>query len=66
MYELQTSGCADRSVLPRYGEVKHVRAETWSRYSVANGIRIATITLAKHVPSNITVAGNRVLVYYEG
>jgi hypothetical protein len=58
-----------RTVLARYGEVKDIQAETWSRfyhYSVANGIRLAMITLAKHILSHITVAGNRDLVSYEG
>jgi hypothetical protein len=56
-------------VLARYGEVKNIQAETWSRLyrnSVANGIRLAMITLAKHIPSHITVAGKRVLVSYDG
>jgi hypothetical protein len=54
-----------RTVLSRYEKVKDVQAETWSssyRYPVANGTRIVTITLATHIPSHITVAGNRVLV----
>jgi hypothetical protein len=57
-----------RTVLDRYGEVKDIQAETWSpfyRYPVANGIRLAMITHAKHIPSHITVAGYRMLVSYE-
>ena len=37
-----------RTVLSSYGEVQGVQAETWSRayrYTIANGIRIASITL---------------------
>ena len=58
-----------RTIIVRYGEVKAVLAETWARfyqYKVANGVRIAVTTLAKHVPSNITIAGHRALVSYEG
>ena len=58
-----------RTVLSSYREVQGVQAETWSRayrYTVANGIRIASVTLTKHIPSHITMAGNRVLVSYEG
>jgi hypothetical protein len=65
----EVSDGALRTVLSRYGEVKDVKAETRSRlyrYSVANGIRIAVITLAKHIPSHITVTDNRVLVSYDG
>ena len=55
--------------MARYGEIKDVQAETWSRnyrYKVSNGVRIAVLTLPKHIPSNITIAGHRVLVSYEG
>jgi len=58
-----------RTVLSSYGEVQGVQADTWSRayrYTIANGIRIASITLTKHIPSHITMAGNMVLVSYEG
>jgi hypothetical protein len=57
------------SVLARYGEVKDIQAETCSRLyrcPVANSIRIAMITLAKHIQSHISVTGNRVLVSYQG
>jgi len=57
-----------RTTMARYGEVKDVQAETWARfyrYNVPNGVRIAVMTLAKHIPSNITIAGHRVLVSYE-
>jgi hypothetical protein len=58
-----------RTVLSSYGEVQGVQAETWSRVyrcTVANGIRIASIALTKHIPSHVTMAGNRVPVSYEG
>ena len=31
-----------------------------------NGIRIAMMTLAKHVPSHVTIVGHRLQVSYEG
>ena len=58
-----------RTVLARCGEVKEVQEENWShtyRYTIANGIRLAMISLVKHILSHITVAGNRVLVSYDG
>jgi len=48
-----------RKTMARFGEVKDVHFETWSyiyRYEAANGFRIAAMTLAKHIPSNITIA----------
>jgi hypothetical protein len=57
------------AVLSRYGAVKVIQAETWSRqyrYPVANGILLAWITLTIHIPSHVTVAGNRGLLSYEG
>jgi len=62
----------DRTIkvgLNRYGEVKEVKEENWSRayrYPVANGIRIATIRLSQHIPSQILIAGYRTLIPYEG
>jgi hypothetical protein len=58
-----------RTIMGIYGEVKEVQAETWARFyrnKVANGVRIAVMTLAKHIPSNITIAGHWALVSYEG
>ena len=58
-----------RTIMTRFGEVKDVQAETWARfylYKVPNGVRIAVMTLSKHIPSNITIAGHRALVSYEG
>ena len=53
------------TVLSRYGEVKDIQAETCSRlyrYPVANGIRLAMITLAEHIQSHIALACHIVLV----
>jgi hypothetical protein len=33
---------------------------------VAKGIRLATITLAKHIPPHVIVPGHRMLVSYDG
>jgi hypothetical protein len=33
---------------------------------VSNGIRIVVIGLKKHTPSHMSIAGNRVLISYEG
>jgi len=57
-----------RNVLSRYGDVRNIQAETWSRlyrYPVANGIRLAKMTLSTHIPSRITVARHRVLASYD-
>ena len=62
----------DRAVrmrLNRYGEVKEVLEENWSRaypYPVANGIRIAVVNLSQHIPSHVLIAGYRTLISYEG
>jgi len=58
-----------QTIMTKFGEVKDVQAETWARfyrYKVANGVRIAVMTLAKHIQSNITIAGHRAFVSYEG
>jgi hypothetical protein len=49
-----------RLVLSGYREVMDIQVESWSRfdrYTVAIGIRLAMITLAPHIASQITVAG---------
>ena len=57
-----------RTVLSRYGEVKEIEVSKSReyRYCVANGIRIAVTVLANHIHSHMTIAGNRLLVSYEG
>jgi hypothetical protein len=58
-----------RIVLGKSGEIRDIQGETWSnayRYPVANGIRIAMLNLAQHIPSSINVAGFRALISYEG
>jgi len=36
------------------------------RYPVANGIRVATMKLDKHLHSHMVIAGDRAIVPYEG
>jgi hypothetical protein len=58
-----------QKVLEKYGEVKGIKAETWSRtyrYPAENGIRAATVALVAHIPSHLMVAGHRSLVSYDG
>jgi hypothetical protein len=57
------------SILSRYGEVKGVKEERWSRtyrYKIPNGIRLVTLNLRMHIPSYLNIANNRVLLSYEG
>jgi hypothetical protein len=66
---LEVSDTVLGTVLSRYGEVRDIRVVTRSRlyrYPVANGIRLAMITLAKHIPSHISMAGHIVLVSLDG
>ena len=53
----------------QYGKIKETQRKNWSkpyRYKVFNGIRIVVITLTKHIPSRMMIAGHRGLVSYEG
>jgi hypothetical protein len=58
-----------RAALAPLGNMQGTHVEMWSkayRYSVANGIRQVSITLTRHVPSHLTIAGHRVLLSYDG
>jgi hypothetical protein len=58
-----------KNMLMRYGEIKEITEETWTRnyrYKIYNCIRIVTINLKEHIPSHMTMANNRVLISYEG
>jgi len=58
-----------RVALGKYGEVRGIQEENWSRayrYPVANGIRLAMLTLVQHILPHIIVAGHRTLISYEG
>ena len=65
----ETSDRALRMALAPYGEIVAIHEENWStmyRYLVANGVRVATIKLDKHMPSHLSIAGDRAIVSYEG
>jgi hypothetical protein len=58
-----------REMLTKYGEVKDITEDAWSRiyrHKVPNGIRIATVNLKQHIPSHMTIANNGVLLSSEG
>jgi hypothetical protein len=58
-----------RDTMSKYGEVKHISEEQWSRfyrYPESNGIRIAGLQLKQHIPSHMMIVGQRVLITYEG
>jgi len=63
---------SDRAIkmgLSKYGEIKEIKEETWSRacrYPVSNGFRIVVISLTQHIPSRVILAGYRTLISYEG
>jgi hypothetical protein len=57
-----------RACLVKYGEVKEIRDEMWTRvyrYKVSNGIRIADMNLKEYVPSHMTIDGHRTLISYD-
>jgi hypothetical protein len=65
----ELSGTIISTSLAKYGVILDIQAESWSkqcRYVVANGIRIVTMTIQKHLPSHINIAGCRALTSYEG
>ena len=50
-----------RASLAQYGKILSVKEETWARtyrYAVANGIQQVEMTLTKHIPSHMTIAGD--------
>jgi hypothetical protein len=58
-----------RNIMSKYSDVKDITEEQWSqkyRYSVSNGIRIVKFQLKQHIPSHMLIAGQRVLITYEG
>jgi len=55
--------------LSKYGDIVNIRDEVWEaayRYKVHNGVRIVEIKLKQHMPSNLTIAGNEVMIPYDG
>ena len=58
-----------RDTMKQYGKIISIRTETWSttyRYKVSNGIRNVHIVMSRHIPPTLTVAGNKVLLSYDG
>jgi hypothetical protein len=58
-----------RDIMSKYGDVKDITEAQWSqkyRYSVSNGTRIVELQLKQHIPSHMLIAGQRVLITYEG
>jgi len=52
-----------------YGKIRDIQPETWSkayRYRVHSGARVVSMSLTKHIPSHVVVAGYRALISYEG
>jgi hypothetical protein len=63
------SGSAIPTSLARYGDIQSIPEENRSKnysYAVSNAIRIVTMTLNKHLPSHVTIAGFRALISCEG
>ena len=58
-----------RAALASYGEIVSIEDEIWPkayRYKVANGVKVIMMKLAKHLPSQMNVAGHRALPSYDG
>jgi hypothetical protein len=58
-----------RDALAPFGKVLNIQNEMWAityRYTVQNGVRQITMTLAQHIPSHLVIAEQRVLVSYDG
>jgi hypothetical protein len=65
---LETPERTLRNALVPYGDIISIQDERWSntyRYTVANGVKVATIKLSKHIPSHMVIAGHRTLVSYD-
>jgi len=55
--------------LSKYGDFVNIRDEMWAAaymYKVHNGVRVVEIKLKQHMPSNLTIAGNDVMIAYDG
>ena len=53
----------------KYGDILSIRDDVWTaayRYKVSNGIRIVEVNLKRHIPSHLAIAGNEILISYEG
>jgi hypothetical protein len=50
-----------RDALKKYGEVKRITEEQWSRiyrYPVNNGVKLVEMALQKRIPSHMSIMGN--------
>ena len=57
-----------RAALASYGETVSIQDEIWSkayRYKAANGVKVIMMKLAKHLPSQMNIAGHRALPSYD-
>ena len=55
--------------LCKYGEIRDIQPEMWPniyRYHVPNDVRVVRMSLVKHIPSIVSVAGYRAIITYEG
>jgi hypothetical protein len=53
--------------LTKYEDIRDINRETWRKqygYKVSNGIRLVNITLKRHIPSRVLMAGTRTLITY--
>jgi len=58
-----------RATLAPFGQVLNIKNEMWAqtyRYPVAIGVRHVNIMLTQHVPLHLVIAGQRVLISYDG
>ena len=54
-----------RAALASYGEIVSIQNEKWPktyRYKVADGVKVIMMKLAKHLPSQMNIAGHRALL----
>ena len=58
-----------KMTLSKYGEIRDIQPEMWPniyRYHVPNGVHVIRMSLVKHIPSHVMVAGHGGLISYEG
>ena len=66
---LELTNTTIRTSLTPYGTIHTITNEAWSsrhRFQVLNGVRVVHMTLNRHMPSNLTIAGHRAFISYEG